>query len=327
MVGTRALVFVIGIIIIWTCDILKGIRRTDILFTSFYSKITGGSMIYYSDKYSNESGEQLPDNVWGGIVSIVNRSIDNCALRETFPINCPDGNYVTETDVNSLNQTLEAHIPGIEIPLCVDQKPDILVIFDLIEFLHEKISKPRILGRHSYFSHNHYAFDKEEGQQELREEINTILRRNSIRYEIITDGCIKRKIPDEIEILLQMPFSSGDTTLDSLLKEAKEKLHVPSIAERQISIEKIWDAWERVKSIENPNNKSDSTKRILDYAATEPTYRQILEDEARSLTSIGNRFRIRHSEVDKIEIGRESQIDYFFYRMYSLIALLLRERP
>ncbi len=55
-------------------------------------------------------------------------------------------------------------------------------------------------------------------------------------------------------------------------------------------------------------------------------YRELLEDEARNLTNIGNTFRIRHSEVDKVEIDRESQIDYFFYRMYSLVVLLLRER-
>lgn len=284
-------------------------------------------MIYYSDKYSNESGEQLPENVWGGIVSIFNRSIDNCALGESFPLNCPDGNYVTGTDVNSLIQTLEAHIPGLEIPLIVDQKPDLLLIFDLLEFLYEKISKPRIIGRHNFYSHNHYAFDKEEGQQELIEEINTIFRRNSIRYEILDDGNIKRKIPDEIEVLFKMPVSSGDSTLDSLLKEAKDKFHNPNIAERRISIEKIWDVWERIKSLENPTNKRDSTKKVLDYSATEPIYRQILEDEARCLTNIGNNFRIRHSEVSKVEIERESQIDYFFYRMYSLIALLLRERP
>lgn len=301
--------------------------RSDNLSSLIYPLAAGGSMIYYSDKYSNEVGEQLPENVWGGIVSIFNRSIDNCALGESFPINCPDGNYITGTDLNSLKQTLEAHIPGIEIPLQVDHKPDLLQIFDLLEFLHEKISNPRIIGSHSFFSHNHFAFDKEEGQQDLREEINTILRRNSIRYEIIEDGSIKRIIPDEIEILFQMPFSSGDSTLDSLLQEAKDKFHDPNIAERKISIEKIWDAWERVKSLENPNNKRDSTRRILDYSATEPNYRQILEEEARCLTDIGNNFRIRHSEVSKIEIERESQIDYFFYRMYSLIALLLRERP
>ncbi len=43
------------------------------------------------------------------------------------------------------------------------------------------------------------------------------------------------------------------------------------------------------------------------------------------LTKIGNEFQIRHFEVDKIEVKDEKHIDYLFYRMFSLIDLLLKE--
>lgn len=50
-------------------------------------------------------------------------------------------------------------------------------------------------------------------------------------------------------------------------------------------------------------------------------YRMLIEEEFDNLTKIGNNFRIRHHETDKIEITDLRYYDYFFNRCVSLIAL------
>ena len=44
----------------------------------------------------------------------------------------------------------------------------------------------------------------------------------------------------------------------------------------------------------------------------------------KSLTSIGNHYRIRHHETDKINITDSRYYDYFFNRCLSLIALAIQ---
>ena len=79
-----------------------------------------------------------------------------------------------------------------------------------------------------------------------------------------------------------------------------------------------------MKTIENPNDKQDSTSKLLDRVSVEPKFRQALEVEARALNDIGNGFMIRHTEVNKVPIGGAEQVDYLFHRMFAMIRLLLR---
>ena len=48
------------------------------------------------------------------------------------------------------------------------------------------------------------------------------------------------------------------------------------------------------------------------------------DTEFQALTKIGNNFRIRHHETDKVEITDVRHYDYFFNRFLSLIALALQ---
>ena len=51
--------------------------------------------------------------------------------------------------------------------------------------------------------------------------------------------------------------------------------------------------------------------------------RAILEADARALTNAGNALTIRHSEVDKVLLEREDQVDYLFGRLFNLLWLLI----
>ena len=57
-----------------------------------------------------------------------------------------------------------------------------------------------------------------------------------------------------------------------------------------------------------------------------PKFREALEEEARALTDIGNDLTIRHSETDREQLAKSEHVDYLFYRLYSLIHLILRLR-
>lgn len=120
--------------------------------------------------------------------------------------------------------------------------------------------------------------------------------------------------------------ASGDTTLDALLDDARVKFKDPSSKARSEAIEKLWDAWERLKSLEVQGNKSLSVTRLLDQCSPESEFRQLLEQEARQLTAIGNDFQIRHFETDKVALASAAHIDYLFHRLFALIHLLLFSR-
>ena len=65
-------------------------------------------------------------------------------------------------------------------------------------------------------------------------------------------------------------------------------------------------------------------KALLDKGAGEPTFRQVLEDEAVRLTKVGNDFMIRHTEVGKVAVADSIHVDYLFERLFSLVQLLLK---
>ena len=126
------------------------------------------------------------------------------------------------------------------------------------------------------------------------------------------------------ETLTAAVFLTGDSELDELLEAARSKYLSPQLNVRHEALEKMWDAWERLKTIEPGKDKQASVSALLDRAAAEPNFRGALEKEARELTDIGNKFRIRHSETSQVRLELDEQVDYLFHRLFSLIRLLLR---
>jgi hypothetical protein len=126
------------------------------------------------------------------------------------------------------------------------------------------------------------------------------------------------------EVLASAVFTTGDFELDRLLETAREKFLNRSLDVRKEGLEKLWDAWERLKTMEPGKDKTAQVKAILDKAATEPVLRERLELEARELNFIGNNLMIRHTEVGKPSIVESAQIDYLFHRMFAIVRLLLK---
>ena len=53
-------------------------------------------------------------------------------------------------------------------------------------------------------------------------------------------------------------------------------------------------------------------------------FQDVFNTEYKTLTEIGNKFRIRHHETDKIDINDDRYYDYFYNRCLSLIVMSLR---
>ena len=53
-------------------------------------------------------------------------------------------------------------------------------------------------------------------------------------------------------------------------------------------------------------------------------YTELFDEEFAKLTKLGNDYRIRHHETDKIEIIDNNYYDYFYQRCFALINLALR---
>ena len=119
-------------------------------------------------------------------------------------------------------------------------------------------------------------------------------------------------------------FRTGDTVLDELLGLAQSKFLVNNPNLRKEALEKLWDAWERLKTLESGKDKKDSVRILLDKTAHDPAFRKTLETEAQELSAIGNSYMIRHTEIGKATLSSPEQVEYFFHRMFALMRLILR---
>jgi hypothetical protein len=111
-----------------------------------------------------------------------------------------------------------------------------------------------------------------------------------------------------------------------MLEDSRVKFLNRDPIKRRESLERLWDCWERLKSLEIPGNKKSSVASLLSKAAQDPAFRAILDDEAEKLTKIGNSFQIRHSEVTQSAVIDSAHVEHLFHRLYCMIHLLLRKR-
>lgn len=122
-----------------------------------------------------------------------------------------------------------------------------------------------------------------------------------------------------IELLFDKQVQTDDEELDKLIKEAKDRFFNPK--DKQIALEKLWDAFERVKTYYKGNKRQSSEKLVS--VISKDFNSELLDKEFVILTKIGNDYRIRHHETDKKEIINKKHLDYLFFRMLSLIDLCL----
>jgi hypothetical protein len=115
--------------------------------------------------------------------------------------------------------------------------------------------------------------------------------------------------------------STGDDRTDALIEEARSKFQDNSFVVRKEALERLWDAWERLKTLCDSTDKRRSADLLISAAAREPNFRDLLTTEAHALTQIGNNYQIRHFESGKIPVLDALQVDYLFHRCFAMVWL------
>lgn len=298
---------------------------------------------YFSDRQNGpraRTEQVISPTVWAGLVATVQALINSGAFGLRFPERCPDGQATCGGDAEALSGAVSAEMPGLAWPLetvCIDGEdyfakrqpfaPDTLLVLDFIEFVHASSAKPISEKYHDYFSHHHLTFDQEAGQEDFRVTVNRIFARNGVAFEMLPNGRIERVLPPVLgEELTRTLFNTGDRTLDNMLDECRAKFSDRNPLVCREALERLWDSWERLKSLADPSDKKRSVKIILDAVTSEPSLRDRLETEARELSSIGNSHLIRHSEISQVPVIDVDQVDYLFHRLFAMIQQMLRKK-
>jgi hypothetical protein len=269
---------------------------------------------YFSDREAGPAPRtklEIQPAAWGGLVALIEGYAANGGFGIDFPEECPDGRGTTGTDRHGMGLAIGGEIPEVEWPLGASQLPPTLAVLDLIEFCHDHVAEPIPGSYHGFFGHSHLGFDRDQGRSDFRDRVNRILDRTQMAYELREDGTVARlAAPALQEALSSGPFDTGDSKLDELLETARAKFLDPDPAVRREALEKLWDAFERIKTLEPGKDKKASVNALLLKAADEPKFKALLEIEGRQLTEVGNTFHIRHSETNQIELATEDHVDY-----------------
>lgn len=291
--------------------------------------IDTGPISYFTDR---ESGPRLrvvdtiDQRVWGGLYTIISTRLDDGSFGQRFPTQCLDGYGACGCDQQAFGRMFIAEMPGIEWPLSPDIPPDTPMLLEVLEFCAAAIGQPIEGPYHSYYRHHHLTWNREAGLKLFVEQVNLLFARNGIAYELTSGGQARRILaPILAETLTSTLFATGDAETDRLLEAARVRIASPKTDDRQDALEKLWDAFERLKTMEPGRDKKAQVEALLDrMASSESKFREAIGIESTVLTNIGNTFRIRHSETSQELLTRPEQVDYLFSRMFAFIRVVLK---
>lgn len=281
--------------------------------------------------------------IYSMLLGCCQKYYENIAWK--YPDGCPDGCGCSGINVHDLEVDIKYEIPtlfrddsGRIAPphqveniftdeLEVDEY-DQFALLDFIEFIGENVRDITNKSFHSYFGHHHLSFSSSNSVfAEFQKDINAIMKKTGLLYELNMDGYVERieengVLNEEIEKVLNSVTEQG---LKELL-ETSIVLHKSTRpSDHKDAVEKIWDALERLKTYYTAlDKKASATKIVNDMANGQHNFISLFNDEFKALTDIGNNYRIRHHETNKIDITDNRHYDYFFNRCLSLIALSIQ---
>jgi hypothetical protein len=288
------------------------------------------SDLYFSDRERGtrpRTVENICETVWTALRHLINARVGDGSFGYKFPESCPDGAGPCGSDVRKFDTIARAEIPELPeqwLNANAEAPPDTMMILDLLEFCARNVAKPIKKSYHGFFRHYHLDFDRDEGLKEFVGDVNRFFGRNGISFELTTEGKAIRIGPALLrDALASALFHTGDAQTDRLLEDSRRLVLSPSIDDRRNGLEKLWDAFERIKTLEPGFDKRAQATSLLDKTVQSPRLRVFLENEAKELTAIGNNLQIRHFEMTQEKLEHPQEVDYIFHRMFSFIRLVL----
>lgn len=177
-------------------------------------------------------------------------------------------------------------------------------LFDIIELQYDELS----MGEKTNF----------------QQSINRLFKTQKIAFRLSDRGLIEQVIDYEVlsPELIDKIEKISEPGVAELTEEAIKRHMQPTASSQKDAVEKIWDAFERVKTIYTGLNKKASAEKLIDEISGDTDgFADILNREFAELTKIGNEYRIRHHETDKKEIRDIRHYNYLFNRCLSVIIL------
>lgn len=267
--------------------------------------------------------DEVGETQWGGVVALIRSRLAAHSFALSFPTNCDDpGRGIIATNEQAFWLALTAAVPDAPSSFSAREVPATPSAMDVLEFAFRHIADATEADYHEFYRHRHLDFNEISGQVGFIREINRIFRRSGLAFAMDSTGRVRR-VPSPVvreRIARRLP-STGRPSLDDRLERAIERYGSPDPSERAEALEKLWDAWEELKTLRGA--KPEGIKTLIAAVANDPTYADVLDQDARSLTTLGNTFQIRHSEVGQIDLEASTQVDYFFGRLFNMIWLLL----
>ena len=146
---------------------------------------------------------------------------------------------------------------------------------------------------------------------------NSTIRRNA---QIVVD-LLEVALSEQASLSYDLvDFQIDDLEFNRLVEQAFQYYKEARI---DTATEKIWDAFERIKTFYKQYDKKGSITKLIDIVSkNNAEYREMVEDEFTSLTKLGNDFRIRHHETNKKDICCKEHYDYLFHRCIAVLRLV-----
>lgn len=173
--------------------------------------------------------------------------------------------------------------------------------FDIIEFLYQNVSKP--IDGTSHWE----TFNRQDGQQEFRDKINSVLAHYKKKYELSERGEILQKPDAGFELIFEADVPSEDKNIIERINSAtiSFRRHGSTIDTRRQAVRDLADVLEYLKpQVKSLINKKD-------------------EDD---LFNIANNFGIRHhNDRQKTNYDAALWLSWMFYFYLSTIHVVLRK--
>ena len=258
-------------------------------------------------------------------------------MANKFPEYCPDyGNVVCGLDLASFEKSLKFQIPGLfygydgkVVYPSVDDY-DQYALLDYIEYIGGNIKDITEYDYHTFFQHHHLKLENtEQVFVSFQNEVNEVFELTGLLYTLADSKRVERITTadtqiDESKEIVQTIKEPG---LKDLINEAVSFYKHPNPAIYRSAVEKLWDALERVKTFYIPagmDKKKSVETLIKSMANNQQPFFDLFTTEFRTLTEIGNNYRIRHHETDKYDINDDNYYEYFFNRCFALIVLAIK---
>lgn len=185
-------------------------------------------------------------------------------------------------------------------------------LFDVIEVLHDLVSKPTDGRHHDYNNCGwHYTeFNRTEGQEEFRRAVNGVLPMNDPPYEIGGLGQVVEAAPEEFHQLLSaaVPVGTEHDLITSKVDAAVTRFRArgASIDDRRHAVRDLADVLEALRG---------------------DIKESMLTADERALFHIANGFAIRHNtRAQRGDYDRVTWLRWAFYVYLATIHAVLRVR-